>query len=196
MASSSNRRAPTFSPPERVFAKLVVNDGLVRFVSTQKFYLEQIKWCVKTVSDYWRHLVRHRNGVWPTEVPMTLRFCISWLTGYNHLDWTAREVCSWLQRNIGLSTEGPNAASIAYVTWAHSGDPDVARLPRSHRPVMLAPLHVPIVDLPPAEVLFRPEPPTVGPQSSVVSDVSEEGSEDAIAGNSDEELAGNIEHEK
>ena len=191
MASSSRRNAS--SAPERVFAKLVVSDGLVRVVSTQPFYLEQIKWCVKTVTDYWRHLVNTRNGVWPEEVPMTLRFCISWLTGYNHLSWSANEVCRWLQRNLGLSTEGPHAASIMYVTWSHRGEPGVARLPRSNRPVMYAPLHIPILDLPPPEVLFRPDPPTMEPEPTLseISDVSEDDSEAAHAGASDVELASN-----
>ena len=90
-------------PPEPVFAKYVLSDGLVRMISTQKFYLKQIEWCVKSVSEFWRHIVRVRHGVWPNVVPMSLRFCISWLNGFDCTDWTARQVCCWLKSNVAVS---------------------------------------------------------------------------------------------
>ena len=173
--ASSDSNGSAFKTPkrrERVFAKYVLRDGLVRVISTQKFYVKQMQWSVKCVTDYWRHLNRVRHGVYPDEVPMSLRFCISWITGHDYTDTSAREICGWLNRNMGPTMDGPDAATIMYLTWCHGGEHKVLATPRSQRPVCFKPMHVPIVDMPQPQFLHRATPPPLE-ASDEVSDSSD-----------------------
>jgi len=86
-------------PP--IIVAYVLRENLVNVISSQRFYLKQMQWCVESINDFWQHIVHVRRGVMPNVVPMSLRFCISWLTGNDCTNWNAREVCGWLQRNAG-----------------------------------------------------------------------------------------------
>ena len=159
---------------ERVFAKYALADGLVRMCSTQKFYLRQMEWSVKTVAEYWRHVVNTRHGVWPSEVPMVLKFCISWITGHDHTEDSTREICGWMNRNIGITPEGPKAASVLYLTWSHGAMAMAPDTPRVQRPVCFQPMHVSLVSMPQPQFLHDAESPPMPPpdEESDSSDVA------------------------
>ena len=97
-----------------------LDDEYTRVVSSNSFYLKQITWCINVVGDYWVHVRSKRNGVWPPRAPMTVRFCISWLSGRDCTTWTAHQVHFWLKHNIGADQA---SQSLVYVAWANKMDP-------------------------------------------------------------------------
>jgi len=184
MSSNAKKSGPTpgvakNKGPPLIYANYALRDGLVHMVSSQKFYFKQMQWCMESVSDFWLHIVRVRRGVLPDEVPMSLRFCISWLTGYDCTNWSAREVCGWLQHNIGHDSNGLNGPPPIIITRDHGNTPynghRVVDLPENERPAVSTPLRVPTVTLPPPQFLFPAMPPPEDADaSSAVIDVPED----------------------
>jgi len=119
MAASRKKksRKSTVSP---ICAVSSLDDDFTRVVSSNTFYLKQITWSINVVEDYWTFICSKRNGVWPSEVPMTIRFCISWLSGRDCTAWTAHQVHFWLKHNVDNSQP---SSSLVYVAWASKMDP-------------------------------------------------------------------------
>ena len=110
-------RKSTVSP---ICAVSSLDDDYTRVVSSNAFYLKQITWCMNVVEDYWTFICRKRNGVWPQQVPMTIRFCLSWLSGRDCTTWTAHQVHFWLKHNVDKRQP---SHSLVYVAWANKMDP-------------------------------------------------------------------------
>ena len=119
-AMSGSRKKERKSKVSPICAVSSLDDEYTRVVSSNSFYLKQVTWCVDVVGDYWAHIRAKRNGVWPSRVPMTIRFCISWLAGRDCTAWTAHQVHFWLKHNIG---ESPASHSLVYVAWGNKMDP-------------------------------------------------------------------------
>jgi len=118
MSANHKRKAPV--KPERVVAVSCVDDNYIRVISRNAFYLAQISWCIDTVGVYWEYVRVGRRGVWPAQVHMTIRFCISWLVGQDCTCWSAHRVHSWLKQHIGVSTP---SHSLMYIAWSSRMDP-------------------------------------------------------------------------
>jgi len=118
MSTSRKKKSPVV--PEPICAVRSVDDAYTRVVSSNAFYLKQISWCIDTVGTYWDYVRVGRRGVWPNEVHMTIRFCISWLLGRDCTTWTAHRVHAWLKQNIGLGTP---SHSLMYIAWSSRMDP-------------------------------------------------------------------------
>ena len=151
--------------PRMIVANYVLREDLVHVVSSQTFYLKQMQWCVESINDFWNHIVHVRRGVMPNVVPMALRFCISWLTGNDCTNWNAREVCRWLQHNVG------NDITPMYITWRRNNNVHRVMDP-SGRPAVYTPLRMPTITLPPPQFLFPAmEPPEDADASAAAVDV-------------------------
>jgi len=152
---SSKRPKKIFSESDRVCAHYVSEDQLVRWVSSHEFFMKQMTWSVETVTQYWRDTMRVRRGVWPCAVPDRIRFCVSWLAGIDVTNWTARQVCHWM--NYRLS-RGHKFQTIMHLSWASTTDPcpvvETARPPWSRINI---PSVVGRVHLPPPQFILRVE---------------------------------------
>ena len=153
MASRSRKRKISIS--DHVCAHYVSEDQLVRWVSSHNFYLRQMSWCVREVSDYWRASMREYRGLWPLVIPTRIRFCVSWLAGIDCTDWPVRDVCVWLNHRL---SRGHKFESVMYMSWICNNDPcplvETARPPWSRRNV---PTVVGRVHLPPPQFILRVE---------------------------------------
>ena len=89
---SATDRKRTLELSGRVCAVTCVKDDYTRVISSGEFYKKQISWCIKTVATFWEFIRVDRHGVCPTRVHMTIRFCISCLSGRDCTNWTARQV--------------------------------------------------------------------------------------------------------
>ena len=116
-ASRKKNRKSAVSP---ICAVSSLDDDYTRVVSSNAFYLKQITWSVTVVEDYWTYICSKRNGVWPSRVPMTIRFCVSWLSGRDCTTWTAHQMHFWLKHNVDKSQP---KHSLVYVAWASKMDP-------------------------------------------------------------------------
>ena len=117
---SARSRKRTVELPGRICAMTCVEDEYTRVISSNEFYKKQICWCIETVSSFWEFIRVDRHGVCPTQVSMTIRFCISWLSGQDCTTWSARRVFRWLQLTVGA---GKTAHSLMYVAWSNRMDP-------------------------------------------------------------------------
>ena len=117
---SANDRKRTFKLPGRICAVTCVEDDYTRVISSGEFYKKQVSWCIETVAAYWEFIRVDRHGVCPTQVPMTIRFCMSWLSGLDCTNWVARQVFHWLRKTVG---SGKATHSLMYVAWSNRMDP-------------------------------------------------------------------------
>lgn len=178
MTSNTKKSTPLYcggnnKEPNIIYANYMLREGLVHVISSHKFYLNQMQWCVASIRDFWQHIVRVRRGVLPDQVPMALRFCISWLTGYDCTHWSAREVCVWLKHNVGHNPNGPNGVTPMYINWGYGNGHRVNDLPKTESPTKFTPLRVPTtMTLPTPQFLFPAmEPPEDSDVSSTTVDV-------------------------
>jgi len=118
MSGRGKRRTVELSG--RICAMTCVEDEYTRVISSNEFYKKQIAWCIETVGSFWEFIRVDRHGVRPTRVNMTVRFCMSWLSGQDCTTWTARQVFRWLQLTVG--SDRP-AHSLMYVAWSNRMDP-------------------------------------------------------------------------
>ena len=87
---SARGKKGTVELPGRICVMTCVEDDYTRVISSNEFYKKQISWCIETVSSFWEFIRVDRHGVRPTRVNMTIRFCMSWLSGQDCTTWTAR----------------------------------------------------------------------------------------------------------
>ena len=118
MSGRSRKRTENLSG--RICAMTCVEDEYTRVISSNEFYKKQISWCIETVSSFWEFIRIDRRGVRPTRVNMTIRFCMSWLSGQDCTAWTASQVFRWLQLTVGSDKA---AHSLMYVAWSNRMDP-------------------------------------------------------------------------
>ena len=90
----------------RIFA---CRDGnghnFVRVCSHDAFYIAQIDWSINTVAKYWYTIVSKREHMLPASVPLTVRFCLSWIIGHdctNTVEWPTHKFHSWLHTKLGV----------------------------------------------------------------------------------------------
>ena len=153
MASHSSSADP--DGPELITAYFDADDRKVRWMSSNDFYLRQMKWCVSTVTNFWRDSMRRRRGVWPTNIPLTIRFCMSWLSGIDCTNWSVRHVCRWLTQRL---SRGHRFTSMMLIAFASQRVPESVeecartqlRRPSSH-------LRTSRLRLPPPRFLWRVE---------------------------------------
>ena len=69
--------------PGRVCAMTCMEDDYTRVISSSA--LKQISWCIETVGTFREFIRVDSNGACPTRVHMTIRFCISWLSGQDRI---------------------------------------------------------------------------------------------------------------
>ena len=146
MSSRKTPRRGRVVDVDRVCAHYQSEDQLVRWVSSHSFYLKQMTWSVETVTEYWRDTMRKNRGKYPFLIPMHIRFCMSWLSGIDCTNWTARRCCVWLSHRL---SRGYRFTSLMYMAWIHRADPcplvSTARPPwsRLNIPTVVGRVHLP-----------------------------------------------------
>ena len=144
--SSRNAKKGKTVDADRVCAHYTSEDQLVRWVSSHPFYLRQMCWSVRTVTEYWRSFMFEYRGMWPAHIPLRIRFCVSWLSGLNCLDWPARDICVWLNHRL---SRGHKFESVMHMSWLSNTDAcpvvETARPPwsRLNIPCVVGRVHVP-----------------------------------------------------
>ena len=88
MSARSKKRTVELSG--RICAMSCVEDDYTCVIFSNQFYKKQISWYIETVRSFWEFIRVDRHGVRPTRVNMTIRFCMSWLSGQDCTTWTAR----------------------------------------------------------------------------------------------------------
>ena len=81
MSKSKRIPVPARRTGHSVFATIAFEDGTVRMTSTHEFFCKQMRWSAHVVQDYWHKVIHTQKGVWPSEVPTTVRFCLTWIVG-------------------------------------------------------------------------------------------------------------------
>ena len=155
------------SSADSVHATLACDDDTVRVTSSYEFFRKQIRWCVDTLDHYWALCRSRNNGVWPDQVPRSVRFCLSWLIGTDCTGWTARQIHSWMHRRLGTDGNMGNVMTTVYMQCAYRFDPRQTDEVRLHVPTVLSCSSPPGL-MPPCRTCIRPTGRDRGVPSPIV----------------------------
>ena len=150
MSKSKRIPVPARRTGHSVFATIAFEDGTVRMTSTHEFFCKQMRWSAHVVQDYWHKVIHTQKGVWPSEVPTTVRFCLTWIVGIDCTSWTPRQIHGWMNRKLGA--DGSPMATV-YMTWAYRPDP--RPLTRTYVPMIVSHTNTTDVRLPPPRTRMR-----------------------------------------
>ena len=118
MASSQSATAKTLQP-DQIEAFYDPADDQVRWISSNEFFIRQMEWCLESVTSYWQWRVR-KALYEPCEIPMTIRFCVSFLSGIDCTGWTVRELLAWFYHRFG---RGRKFTSVMHIAWKSQRGP-------------------------------------------------------------------------
>ena len=85
---------------DRIHCARACSNDFLHLCSSVEFYSKQMRWCIRTVSNFWVGLPKD-SRLFPQDIPEQIRFCLSWILGADVTEWTPQKVYSWLCRNLG-----------------------------------------------------------------------------------------------
>ena len=89
---------------DRIHCARACSNDFLHLCSSVEFYSKQMRWSLRTVSNFWVGLPKH-STLFPQDIPEEIRFCLSWILGSDVTEWPTQKIYSWLCHNLGGSSD-------------------------------------------------------------------------------------------